>query len=152
MGKHFYIHHLVIGGHRRTGSTSVQQTLRVITLHKHSGFTMQNLKHDVAVLQLERPVKLSDKVNTVCLPDQDAALNSNCYITGLWEFNLINFKIHPVVWCRTKIRRKKMKFQDKERMCWRYEVVSECIVNLGILCLLSDFISSTTFLLQKKTL
>ena len=35
--------------------------------------------------------------------------------------------------------KKKMKFQDKERMCWRYEVVSECIVNLGILCLLSDF-------------
>ena len=31
------------------------------------------------------------------------------------------------------------KFQDKERMCWRYQVVSECIVNLGILSLLSDF-------------
>ena len=31
------------------------------------------------------------------------------------------------------------KFQDKERVCWRYEVVSECIVNLGILGLLSDF-------------
>ena len=44
---------------------------------------MQNLKHDVAVLQLEGPVQLSDKVNTVCLPDQDADLNANCYITGL---------------------------------------------------------------------
>ena len=43
---------------------------------------MQNLKHDVAVLQLEQPVQLSDKVNTVCLPDQDADLNANCYITG----------------------------------------------------------------------
>ncbi|XP_073242452.1 chymotrypsinogen B-like isoform X2 [Porites lutea] len=73
---------VVVGGHRRTGSTSVQQRLRVITLHKHSGFSTQNLKHDVAVLQLERPVQLSDKVNTVCLPDQDADLNSNCYITG----------------------------------------------------------------------
>lgn len=73
---------VVVGGHRRTGSTSVQQTLKVKTLHKHSGFTMQNLKHDVAVLQLERPVKLSDKVNTICLPDKDADLNSKCYITG----------------------------------------------------------------------
>ena len=31
------------------------------------------------------------------------------------------------------------KNEHKKRMCWRYEVVSECIVNLGILCLLSDF-------------
>ena len=44
---------------------------------------MQNLKHDVAVLQLERPVQLSDKVATICLPDKDADLNSKCYITGL---------------------------------------------------------------------
>ena len=43
---------------------------------------MQNLKHDVEVLQLERSVKLSDKVNTICLPDDDADLNSECYITG----------------------------------------------------------------------
>jgi len=51
-------------------------------LYKHSGFTMQNLKHDIAVLQLERNAQLSDKVTTVCLPDQDADLNSKCYITG----------------------------------------------------------------------
>ena len=61
----------------------MQQTFQVKTLHKHSGFTMQNLKHDVAVLQLERPVQLSDKVTTICLPDKDADLNSKCYITGL---------------------------------------------------------------------
>lgn len=61
----------------------MQETFRVRTLHKHSGFTMSNLKHDVAVLQLDGNVKLSDKVNTVCLPDRDADLNSQCYITGL---------------------------------------------------------------------
>ena len=43
---------------------------------------MQNLKHDVAVLQLERPVKLSDKVNTICLPNKKANLKAKCYITG----------------------------------------------------------------------
>ncbi|KAJ7370887.1 hypothetical protein OS493_028957 [Desmophyllum pertusum] len=73
---------VVVGGHRRTGTTSVQQTFRVIALHKHSGFTMQNLKHDIAVLQLERNADLSDKVATVCIPDQAADLNSKCYITG----------------------------------------------------------------------
>ncbi len=74
---------ITTGAHRRMGTTSVQQTFRVKTLHKHSGFTMQNLKHDIAVLQLERSVQLSDKVTTVCLPDNDADLNSKCYITGL---------------------------------------------------------------------
>lgn len=74
---------IIIGGHRRTGSTSVQQTFRVKTLYKHSGFTMQNLKHDIAVLQLEGSAQLSEKVTTVCLPDKDADLNSKCYITGL---------------------------------------------------------------------
>ena len=48
---------------------------------------MQNLKHDVAVLQLERPAQLSDKVTTICLPNGDADLRSNCYITGLNAFN-----------------------------------------------------------------
>ena len=67
----------------RTGITDVQQTFKVKALHKHSGFSMQNLKHDIAVLQLEGRAQLSDKVTTVCLPEQDADLNSKCYITGL---------------------------------------------------------------------
>lgn len=73
---------VVVGGHKRTGDTSVQEEFKVKALYKHSGFTMQNLKHDVAVLQLECKAQLSDKVNTICLPDQDADLNSRCYITG----------------------------------------------------------------------
>lgn len=72
-----------IGGHRRTGTTSVQQTFRVKTLFKHSGFTMQNLKNDIAVLELDGKAALSQKVTTVCLPEQAADLNSTCYITGL---------------------------------------------------------------------
>ena len=67
----------------RTGITAVQQTFRVKALHKHSAFTMQNLKHDIAVLQLEGSAQLSEKVTTVCLPEQDADLKSKCYITGL---------------------------------------------------------------------
>lgn len=67
----------------RTGITDVQQTFQVKALHKHSGFTMQNLEHDIAVLQLEGSALLSNKVTTVCLPKQDADLKSKCYITGL---------------------------------------------------------------------
>lgn len=67
----------------RTGMTDVQQKFRVKALYKHSGFTMRELKHDIALLQLEKNAQLSEKVTTVCLPDKDADLNSNCYITGL---------------------------------------------------------------------
>ena len=74
---------ITTGAHRRTGTTSVQQTFRLKALYEHSGFTMQNLKHDIAVLQLEGRAQLSDKVTTVCLPEQDADLKSKCYITGL---------------------------------------------------------------------
>ena len=72
-----------IGGHKRTGTTSVQQTFRVKTLYKHKDFTMRNLRHDIAVLELDGKARLSQKVTTVCLPDQAANLNSKCYITGL---------------------------------------------------------------------
>ncbi|XP_031571313.1 chymotrypsinogen B-like [Actinia tenebrosa] len=73
---------VVVGGHRRRGTTSVQQTFNLKKLIKHSGFSMQNLKHDLALLQLERPVSLSDKVNVACLPTADAIVGSKCYITG----------------------------------------------------------------------
>ena len=73
---------ILAGAHSRTGTTSVQRELQVVSLHKHSGFSMQNLKHDIAVLKLKERVPLSDKVNTICLPTEDAPLKSVCYITG----------------------------------------------------------------------
>ena len=73
---------VVEGAHKRTGSTSVQQTFRLKNLHIHAGFTMQNLRDDIAVLELDGRVKLSDKVNTVCLPNGDVAVGAKCYITG----------------------------------------------------------------------
>ncbi|KAK3745940.1 hypothetical protein QZH41_012752 [Actinostola sp. cb2023] len=78
---------VVVGGHRRTGSTSVQQTFNLKKLIKHHGFTMQNLKNDLALLQLERPATLSDKVNVACLPSGDAAVGAKCYITGWGKTN-----------------------------------------------------------------
>merc|ERR1712168_1501557 len=78
---------VVLGAHQRTGTTSVQQTFNLKQLIKHQGFTMQNLKHDVALLQLDRPASLSDKVNVACLPSGDAAVGARCYITGWGKTN-----------------------------------------------------------------
>ena len=71
------------GAHRRKGTTDVQQHVKVKAIHQHSGFSMKSLRHDIAVLQLERPVELNDKVTTVCLPSKTPDLKANCYITGV---------------------------------------------------------------------
>ena len=76
------------GAHRRTGNTDIQKTFRFIQLFRHEQFSMRQLKNDVALLQLEPPVLVSSKVNTVCLPSSGsrAPAGSRCYITGEQNF------------------------------------------------------------------
>ena len=45
----------IIGAHRSKGTTEVQQSLKVKTVHMHSGFSMKHLKNDIALHQLDRP-------------------------------------------------------------------------------------------------
>jgi len=73
---------VVVGGHRRKGSTAVQEEFEVKTVYKHDGFTMQNLLHDIAVLELKGSAKISDKVSPVCLPTEEPSPGTKCYITG----------------------------------------------------------------------
>lgn len=75
---------VVVGAHRRTGSTQVQRTFRLRQLFKHEGFSMRNLRNDVALLQLAGSISPSPKVNTVCLPASGSRIpaGSQCYITG----------------------------------------------------------------------
>lgn len=68
------------GAHRITQTTSVQEELNLKALYHHSEFA--NLKNDIALLQLERPVQLSDKVMPACLPTSRPAPGQACYITG----------------------------------------------------------------------
>ena len=73
-----------LGAHRRTGSTQVQRTFRLRQLFKHEGFSMRNLRNDIALLQLAGSISPSPKVNTVCLPASGSRIpaGSLCYITG----------------------------------------------------------------------
>ena len=79
---------LNLGAHERLGTTEVQQKIKVKQLFAHEGFSMQHLKNDIALLQLATPAKLSDKVNTVCLPAQGSRIpdGHKCYITGMFLF------------------------------------------------------------------
>lgn len=80
--------HSLPGAHRRKGSTAVQKEFKVKTVYKHSGFTMQNLMHDIAVLELKGSAEISDKVSPVCLPTEEPSPGTECYITG--KIKLLN--------------------------------------------------------------
>ena len=79
-----------LGAHKRTGTTDVQQAIKVKKLFAHEGFSYGHLRNDIALLELESPVTLSDKVNTVCLPIQDSRITDGhkCYITGNVSFTI----------------------------------------------------------------
>ena len=79
----------LLGAHRKKGDpTDVQEEFKIKTLYRHKGFTMQNLKHDVAVLELKGSAKISDKVSTVCLPSRPPKPGTKCYVTGLKNCHL----------------------------------------------------------------
>ncbi len=60
----------------------MQEEFRLIKLFKHEGYSQ--LRNDVALLQLERPISASSQVNTVCLPGSGSRVpaGTQCYITG----------------------------------------------------------------------
>ena len=86
----------VTGAHRRTGTTRFQQSFQVKKIIKNCHFSMRHLKNDIALLELERPVPLNDKVNLICLPQKDSrvAPGTKCYITGNIHSTLFYFILH----------------------------------------------------------
>ena len=49
---------------------------------------MKHLRGDIALLQLDRPAQLSEKVNVVCLPRKGSriAAGTRCFITGIFSY------------------------------------------------------------------
>lgn len=78
------------GAHSRTNDGEVLKVSRVI---KHPQFSMQHLRHDVALLKLSRAVSLGGKINTVCLPKHGSRVSqgAKCYVTGNYLKYLANF-------------------------------------------------------------
>ena len=79
------------GAHGRTNDGQVFRVSRVI---KHPQFSMQHLRHDVALLELSSAVKLGGKINTVCLPKHGSRVSqgTTCYVTGN-NLKWLDFKV-----------------------------------------------------------
>ncbi|XP_031550564.1 chymotrypsinogen B-like isoform X2 [Actinia tenebrosa] len=73
---------VVVGAHRRKGKTSVQQTARVSKIIEHPKYASRPTRNDIALLKLSRPVRMSDKVASVCLTEAKPPPGTKCYITG----------------------------------------------------------------------
>lgn len=84
------------GLHHRNGSqaSSVQESRKVQKVYYHWFFRGWHFKNDVALLKLVKPVKLSDKVNMVCLPKNGTVVKpgTECYITGKTRGACVNLR------------------------------------------------------------
>ncbi|CAB3260982.1 unnamed protein product [Arctia plantaginis] len=54
----------------------------------HYNFNKKNLKYDIALLRLERPLELTEHINVICMPEQDEVFDNhkNCIANG-WGKN-----------------------------------------------------------------
>jgi len=60
----------------------------------HPQYNNPQLNNDIALIELSQSVKLSQRVNPVCLPshDSDVPTGSKCYITGGRESPTISIR------------------------------------------------------------
>ncbi|EDO44208.1 predicted protein, partial [Nematostella vectensis] len=80
---------VVVGAHKKRGSTSVQQSLRLSQIIEHPKYNDRRIVNDIALIELATPVQFDSagKVGTVCLTDQRPAPGKRCYITGWGAIN-----------------------------------------------------------------
>merc|ERR1719348_1359441 len=76
------VYRVVVGAHNRHKPTDAQKSLRVRQRLVHPDYSPKTLRNDIALLQLVKPVTLSEKVNVACLPTKHATVGANCYLTG----------------------------------------------------------------------
>ena len=80
---------VVVGDHNRNTNEGTEEEVGAINIISHPQYNNPLLNNDIALIELSQPVKLSQRVNLVCLPshDTDVPTGSTCYITG--KANLI---------------------------------------------------------------
>ncbi|KAK3755006.1 hypothetical protein QZH41_001976 [Actinostola sp. cb2023] len=73
-----------LGDHNRNVNEGTEQDIKAIRVISHPNYNNPRLSNDIALIQLQRPATLNNRVGLACLPDQDYVLpaGSNCYITG----------------------------------------------------------------------
>ena len=75
---------IVVGDHNRNTNEGTEEEVGAIKIISHPQYNSPRLSSDIALIQLAKPVTLSQRVNPICIPshDSDVPTGSKCYITG----------------------------------------------------------------------
>lgn len=76
---------VVVGDHNQNANEGTEETVSAKRIISYPEYNRPGrLNNDIALVELAAPVKLSARVNPVCLPpsDSDVPTGSKCYITG----------------------------------------------------------------------
>ena len=75
---------IVVGDHNRNTDEGTEEEVGAIKIISHPQYNSPRLSSDIALIQLDKPVTLSQRVNPICIPshDSDVPTGSKCYITG----------------------------------------------------------------------
>lgn len=73
-----------MGDHNRNINEGTEETVGVKQIIYHPQYNPGVINYNMALIQLASSVKLSQRVNPICLPshDSDVPIGSKCYITG----------------------------------------------------------------------
>lgn len=74
----FYV---VLGDWKPLARSNYVQKIRAAEVYQHPQYS-SGFSHDYALVRLERPATFSACVGTVCMPTEDVAPGSTCWITG----------------------------------------------------------------------
>lgn len=71
------------GDHDHTNSKDVPHQPRGVKRGFYNkGFSMRNLQHDIALLQLDKPVIINDRASPVCLSRDEPPYGGNGVLSG----------------------------------------------------------------------
>ncbi len=75
---------VVVGDHNRNTDEGTEETVGAKRIISHPNYNNPRLSSDIALIELASPVKLSQRVNPICIPshDSDVPTGSRCFITG----------------------------------------------------------------------
>ena len=77
-----------MGAHYRSGTTGTEQDFRVERIINHENYNKpRGLAHDIAMLKLDKPAQINEKVGLACLPtyiqDVTEIDHKACWVTGI---------------------------------------------------------------------
>jgi len=78
----------ILGEHDWSKISGYEQERAIQKVFKYPSYNLKENVNDIALIKLDRPVKLTKQVQVACLPEKnEESTNGDCYITGWGQTN-----------------------------------------------------------------